>query len=801
MSSILTFAQPGKKPVEKPPTPSEMDKAMEEAMKGMSPEEKAEMQKMMKTVMPDMEKKPGSDVVPFTDNKKLIPTKDVNRINSIPKKIFTDADVISNTAILYNKLMVKIPTSEKAIITSVLAKAKNGSALMEAAITSFMQGHNPAAMGLAMKAVQADPKNMNHQNNLAAILSQSGYPEKAIPYLQKLSTQFPGNSTVLHNLGYAWFSLGQIDTARRLFAYAAVRNPNNPETKLCRGVIEELRGDPKKAADEYVESFEDAPNPFTENMVKNVKAEGRLEKIDFEKLKSRIAIYEYFKKDWIKVPALLDDVSAYDSNMSVKNGFTKMFTELDANIESMADASNAELEALMDKGEAKFAETMMKESMKGLSMMSMPAVYVQKILVAHIAKWTEDYVIQHNNLLEMVRAQKLVFTKSSNNDKCKDFDRKNNDFLTYANPLIRKFHTKKIEEARVWLNTFCTWSWYITGNPKNSVMTQCIRWTAFITDMYKGAIEDQYAIEKSCVKQNGDGVSLIPLPAIPNFTCPAVVSIPIGLDELRLSADAVNFDNNDWNIKQAEGTTIPNITLSLGVDKNDITEPGKYGNPYVKTGNGSMNTSGINYAENNDKELTPLSKIMDDLAPLSKLPLDELAPLDPSLLNTKKLNRTDLSKIRNAELARKLLKYMMSAKCPGELPVKKERKQKFVVTMGELILDPLPVDENGEPLKWDEKEKVWVDSKGAWILPPTDLGVIGTGEDHFEVGLGELELWDPEMQAWINSKGQKKFEDGFKEKVVESVREALATSGLQTAISNGLEGIKTMNSIDRKLFE
>ena len=46
----------------------------------------------------------------------------------------------------------------------------------------------------------------------------------------------------------------------------------------------------------------------------------------------------------------------------------------------MAEASNAEVDALVDKGETAFAEAMMKESVKGLSMMSMPAVYVQKIL-------------------------------------------------------------------------------------------------------------------------------------------------------------------------------------------------------------------------------------------------------------------------------------------------------------------------------------------------------------------------------------------------------------------------------------
>ena len=207
---LISYTHSQTKSKGRPPTQSDIDKMMNDATQGMSGEDKAAMKEMMKGVMPSMAKKPASVVVAFTDNKKLIPTKDVTHINSIPRKTFTDADVKTNTNLLYGKLMTKIPASEKAIITKVVTKAKTGSALMEAATISFMQGHNFAAIGLALKAVQAEPKNVNHQNNLAAILSQSGYPEKAIPYLRKLSTQFPSNSTVLHNLGYAWLSLGKL---------------------------------------------------------------------------------------------------------------------------------------------------------------------------------------------------------------------------------------------------------------------------------------------------------------------------------------------------------------------------------------------------------------------------------------------------------------------------------------------------------------------------------------------------------------------------------------------------------------
>jgi succinate dehydrogenase flavin-adding protein (antitoxin of CptAB toxin-antitoxin module) len=333
-----------------------------------------------------------------------------------------------------------------------------------------------------------------------------------------------------------------------------------------------------------------------------------------------------------------------------------------------------------------------------------------------------------------------------------------------------------------------------------------------------------------------------------------VVSVPVGLDEQFLDPQAVNFDDNDWNIKQADGATTPNITLSHGIDENYITEPGKYGNPYVKTGNGSINVSGINYADSNDTEIAPFSKILEDLAQLSKIPANEQSTANPaSADHGKKLTVSDYKKIRNAELTRKLLNEMMKTKCPGDPSLEKERKQKFVVSLGELELDPLPVDENGEPLKWDETNKVWVNSKGDWILPPTDLGVLGTGKDEFKVGLGDLEMWDPEMQAWINSKGEKRYEDGFNDKVVkdvsdalkdvnsaqkdnmvslgelqlwdndmqawinpegektyekgfkdnlvQGVRDALETNGMQTTITNGMEGIKNMENSDRGLFD
>ena len=576
------------KPKQKPPTQKEMNQSMEDAMKGMSEEEKAEMRNMMKDVMPALQENNNkvADYPEFTSNKELVPKKDAGRIAAMSKKKLVQADMAVYASTLFNKLMTKGNAAEIAIAKKIIMKNPKASAIGGAAVLCMLQGYPQAAMALSMKAVQADPSNANWQNNMASLLTQYGYPEQAIPVLQKLKNQFPQNSTVLNNLGQAWLGLGMIDSAKTNIKIAGRANPNHPEAKETEGVIEEINGNTDKATEDYVKAMENSVNSFTEMLIKNNNGQDKSAKIDFEKLKRSITIYEYFPKDWITIPKLSDNVSGYENDRRIQNGYSKMFTELDAKIEEMTKASSVEIEALLEQGQSEFVKGMAKESLKGLSVMSKPAIIVQNILQAYLQQWMTDYQKESIQLMENINTQRIVITKSGKNDKCPDFDRKNNEFLAFANPLVREFHAKKIEEFRVWLNAFCTWSWYIAGNPKNTILTACLAWTAAITGMYEGAIEAQYTEARSCVKRDGDGVANIPLPAIPNFFCPTILRIPMGADWQELSNAAKNFDNNEYGVKNNPANPTPNHTTAYGADQTSIAEPGM--DPFLKSANGSM---------------------------------------------------------------------------------------------------------------------------------------------------------------------------------------------------------------------
>jgi hypothetical protein len=407
------------------------------------------------------------------------------------------------------------------------------------------------------------------------------------------------------------------------------------------------------------------------------------------------------------------------------------------------------------------------------------------ILQAYLKTWMESYVKEASELMETINSERQVMTKSGENDKCPDFDRKNNAFLAYANPQIRDFHAEKIEEFRVWVNAFCTWSWHIAGNPKNTILTACLSWTEAFTEMYQTAINDQYTFARSCVKNDGDGVTITAIPAIPNFTCPAIVRIPVGADWQELSNAAKNFNNNSSGTKQNAGTPVPNHSLAYTVDHNTIAQPGK--DPFTKSANGSMSPGMIN-----DDELTPLSKIpLDDLTPLPKISADDLTPL-PDLQRSK--------------LAKELLKKMMTADCKNIrssrdiLKQELDRMMKGVKELeayenligqiekleSEIVQKETDADKKDQLKKQIDKMQQETDNMDKY--------------EQIQQSKKEMEKIMKEMEAMDDKKFMKEKFDKIMQSVDEmeaapAILKGIQQNGLQTSISSGLQPPGTFTSV------
>jgi tetratricopeptide (TPR) repeat protein len=256
-----TFAQQKPKPKEKekPPTQKEMEEMMKEAQKeldNMSDEDK-KMMKEMGIKVPSMK-----DVPQVTDKQladawenenRIVPNKDLARISSISKTPLTNTAMPSYLSTAHSSVIAQLKSASKTKGEEIyqLIKSQNNSPIAtgNTAASLWMLGKAELALYVMGKACLDNPTNTDNLNNYASMLSMSGAEQLSIPIFERINRQFPKNSTVLNNLGQAWFGLGDIDKATkyldstiRIYAY-------HPQANFTKSFIEESKGNTPAAVE------------------------------------------------------------------------------------------------------------------------------------------------------------------------------------------------------------------------------------------------------------------------------------------------------------------------------------------------------------------------------------------------------------------------------------------------------------------------------------------------------------------------------------------------------------------------
>ena len=260
------FAQSGKKSPakEKPPTQKEMAdmmKEMQEAMDEMSPEDKKMMDSLgikmpsMKDI-PKVTDKQLADA--WEDENRIVPKRDAARIAAIPKSV-TDSKMGAYIAAIQNKLASAfkpaVASTGNKVYDYIKSNSKNAGEAANMAMGFWLAGQPEIALYVLGKICATDAGNTDNLSNYSALLSMQGAQHLAIPILNNLNAKFPKNSTLLNNLGQAWFGLGEIpkaekylDSAIRIYAY-------HPQANLTKAAIEESRGNTSNAIEALKKSI------------------------------------------------------------------------------------------------------------------------------------------------------------------------------------------------------------------------------------------------------------------------------------------------------------------------------------------------------------------------------------------------------------------------------------------------------------------------------------------------------------------------------------------------------------------
>lgn len=249
----------GDKPARNPRSQEELMQSAQRAQQQinqMSPEQRQMMEKMG-IVLPDLKSMPmvsGSAAGQvIAGDFGAVPAKDTARIASIARQPLTDAGMAAYLDAVHRQVSSKVTPDARRLGDKVFDKLKSDkqppASMGNSATGLWAMGRVQVAIYLMGKALASEPSNTDNQSNYAAMLAMNGGEPLAIPLLDKLDRQFPGNTTVLNNLGQAWFNLGELDKADKFLNDVIRIYAFHPQANSTQSFIEESRGNKSKAVE------------------------------------------------------------------------------------------------------------------------------------------------------------------------------------------------------------------------------------------------------------------------------------------------------------------------------------------------------------------------------------------------------------------------------------------------------------------------------------------------------------------------------------------------------------------------
>ena len=152
------------------------------------------------------------------NNDSNVPKRDDARIKSIPDRILSNTELISyikNTQVEVEKKISPVQLEQAKYIYNNAKEKKQADNIGTLASLCWMNNYPELALYFAGKACIDNMENPDNLNNYAAFLTMTGGEHIALPILQNLNKNFPDNSTILNNIGQAWFGLGDMNNSKK----------------------------------------------------------------------------------------------------------------------------------------------------------------------------------------------------------------------------------------------------------------------------------------------------------------------------------------------------------------------------------------------------------------------------------------------------------------------------------------------------------------------------------------------------------------------------------------------------------
>ncbi|MGN6214013.1 hypothetical protein [Parafilimonas sp.] len=288
-------------------------KQAQQQLNKLTPEQKKMMEQMgMSTTLPAMPNGlSDADVrTALGGDAFSVPAKNATLIAAIPAITLTAATLPSYIQSLNAYIEKNIAADAKPVAKEVYdffsINKYTPEAIGNEAVGFWSIGRPEIAIYVIGRACSNNASDADLLSNFATMLSMGGAPHRAIPLLEYLNKQYPGNTTILNNLGQAWFYLGETDKANEQLNKVVKAFAYHPQANYTQCLIEKSKGHTVTAIEKMKNSLAYSFSLDKINMLKKLgyKVKGTDMRIPFHPDPDPLGLQNFIRPD---VPASYTD--------------------------------------------------------------------------------------------------------------------------------------------------------------------------------------------------------------------------------------------------------------------------------------------------------------------------------------------------------------------------------------------------------------------------------------------------------------------------------------------------------------
>lgn len=518
------------------PYSKDMEKMMKE-MKGLD-KEMLEMMRQMGIELPDM--KILQEGLANDPNMKFygktVPDKDPARISIAGSKQLNAGNLKEYITQVHQAVSQKagIENTSDANEMFALAKQESGGLLNTAQLANglWIFGANLPAILVLGKTLTEQHDNDDNLNNYAAFLTMTGAEEAALPILLYLNRKYPKNSTILNNIGQAWFGLGELTRALAYLDSTTMLFPGHSQANFTKSLIEEKQGKKEQAIESMKKSLETSYSYAKEK---------RLQDLGFKLKSNHIPWHAPIPSDalgfgnmnWPPYPksveesvALKDDWEAYNRDLSAKSEilsekmnralsemmdpekrkpYSKFYMKMPARRMHFSEKAMARFRDDIGKSESKISEA--QELLNNTEALQAKLYEVEQIYGREIQNLHQNHV-------------RLIGEGSSSADHerwCQMETEIKNRFLREYNNLLEEHHTRLTNAWKMEMSKWLNYQQY-TRLPHEfefDVLHAKVTWLAFLLNQQVKFVEPGML----CEKKDSPPSKLKKLPDFDDVSC------------------------------------------------------------------------------------------------------------------------------------------------------------------------------------------------------------------------------------------------------------------------------------------